>query len=134
MVKCASLGNNRQFFIIYGGFLNLIGFMSVNYDLICFVKPPTNFSFCYVIIVYLSQPTHMADFSQVQSIQTIKLDDGKGVLELRIAGANEPLTITCSSLSEAEDMADLIDGYCRLVHDFQGTFWTKKGNYPRFYL
>ena len=76
----------------------------------------------------------MADFSQVQSIQTIKLDDGKGVLELRIAGANEPLTITCSSLSEAEDMADLIDGYCRLVHDFQGTFWTKKGNYPRFYL
>ncbi|WAR24153.1 FAK1-like protein [Mya arenaria] len=73
-----------------------------------------------------STPTHMADFSQVQSIQTLSLDDGKGVLKIRIAGANEPLTITCSSLSEAEDMADLIDGYCRLVHDFQGSFWTKK--------
>lgn len=78
------------------------------------------------MVVYF-QPTHMADFSQVQSIQTLSLDDGKGVLELRIAGANEPLTITCSSLAEAEDMADLIDGYCRLVHDFQGSFWTKKG-------
>jgi len=75
----------------------------------------------------LFQPTHMADFSQVQSIQTLRLDDGKGVLKLRIAGANEPLTITCASEPEAEDMADLIDGYCRLVHDFQGSFWTKKG-------
>lgn len=69
----------------------------------------------------------MADFSQVQSIQTLSLEDGKGVLELRIAGANEPLKITCTSLAEAEDMADLIDGYCRLVHDFHGSFWTKKG-------
>ncbi|XP_053394577.1 focal adhesion kinase 1-like isoform X6 [Mercenaria mercenaria] len=73
-----------------------------------------------------STPTHMADFSQVQSIQTLSLDDGKGVLQLRIAGAAEPLTITCASLAEAEDMADLIDGYCRLVHDIQGSFWTKK--------
>ncbi|XP_052283061.1 focal adhesion kinase 1-like isoform X4 [Dreissena polymorpha] len=72
-----------------------------------------------------SKPTHMADFSQVQAIQTLALDDGKGVLKLRIAGANEPLTITCSSLPEAEDMADLIDGYCRLVHDCQGSLWTK---------
>ncbi|KAL3867719.1 hypothetical protein ACJMK2_040583 [Sinanodonta woodiana] len=74
-----------------------------------------------------STPTHMADFSQVQAIQTLKLEDGKGVLQLRIAGASEPLTITCASLSEAEDMADLIDGYCRLVHDCQGSFWSKKG-------
>lgn len=73
-----------------------------------------------------SSPTHMADFSQVQSIQTLRLDDGKGVLQLRIAGASEPLTITCASLAEAEDMADLIDGYCRLVHDIQVSFWTKK--------
>ena len=71
----------------------------------------------------------MADFSQVQSIQTLSLDDGKGVLQLRIAGAAEPLTITCATLTEAEDMADLIDGYCRLVHDLQGSFWTKKGKY-----
>ncbi|KAL4235721.1 putative serine/threonine protein phosphatase [Mactra antiquata] len=73
-----------------------------------------------------STPTHMADFSQVQAIQTLSLEDGKGVLQLRIAGASEPLTITCASLAEAEDMADLIDGYCRLVHDIQGSFWTKK--------
>lgn len=81
-------------------------------------------------ISYLTEkapkPIHMADFSQVQAIQTLSLEDGKGVLQLRIAGAAEPLTITCASLSEAEDMADLIDGYCRLVNDMQGSLWTKK--------
>ncbi|XP_059144124.1 focal adhesion kinase 1-like [Physella acuta] len=73
-----------------------------------------------------STPTHMAEFSQVQSIQTMTGDDGKGVVQLKIVGASEPLTITCKTLDEAEDMADLIDGYCRLVHDMQRTLWTKR--------
>ncbi|KAK3091583.1 hypothetical protein FSP39_020953 [Pinctada imbricata] len=72
-----------------------------------------------------SSPVHMADFSQVQSIQTIAFDN-KGVLQIKIAGATEPLTITCASTAEAEDMADLIDGYCRLVHDVQNSLWTRK--------
>ena len=72
------------------------------------------------------QPVHMADFSQVQTIQTIAFDN-KGVLQIKIAGATEPLTITCASTAEAEDMADLIDGYCRLVHDVQNSLWTRKG-------
>ena len=103
--------------------------------LLTFIKLPFVFK-TFVLSIFewllktgfsLFQPTHMADFSQVQAIQTVSLDDGKGVLQLRIAGASEPLTITCASITEAEDMADLIDGYCRLVHDFQGSFWTKKG-------
>ncbi|XP_055956032.1 focal adhesion kinase 1 isoform X4 [Patella vulgata] len=73
-----------------------------------------------------SSPTHMADFAQVQSIQTVGSEDGKGILQLKIAGAAEPLMITCVTLDIAEDVADLIDGYCRLVHDMQGTLWTKK--------
>nr|KAG5701159.1 hypothetical protein BaRGS_023268 [Batillaria attramentaria] len=73
-----------------------------------------------------SSPTHMAEFAQVQSIQTVTGDDGKGILQLKIAGATEPLTITCSCLDHAEDMADLIDGYCRLVHDMQKTLWSRK--------
>ncbi|KAH9504131.1 putative serine/threonine protein phosphatase, partial [Bulinus truncatus] len=87
-----------------------------------------------------STPTHMADFVQVQSIHTMTGDDGKGVVQLKIVGASEPLTITCKTLDDVEDMADLIDGYCRLVHDMQGTLWTKRDdsiprtpriNYPR---
>ncbi|GFS03507.1 focal adhesion kinase 1 [Elysia marginata] len=73
-----------------------------------------------------STPTHMADFVQVQSIQTATGDDGKGIVQLKIVGAAEPLTITCKALEEVEDMAGLIDGYCRLVHDMQGTLWTRR--------
>ena len=69
----------------------------------------------------------MAEFAQVQSIQTVAGDDGKGILQLKIAGATEPLTVTCASLDTAEDMADLIDGYCRLVHDMAKTLWSRKG-------
>uniref|UniRef100_A0A0B7BAE7 non-specific protein-tyrosine kinase n=1 Tax=Arion vulgaris TaxID=1028688 RepID=A0A0B7BAE7_9EUPU len=73
-----------------------------------------------------STPTHMTDFAQVQSMQTMTGDDGKGVVQLKIVGATEPLTITCKALDEVEDMADLIDGYCRLVHDRQGTLWSRR--------
>uniref|UniRef100_A0A3B3QKH1 non-specific protein-tyrosine kinase n=1 Tax=Paramormyrops kingsleyae TaxID=1676925 RepID=A0A3B3QKH1_9TELE len=64
-----------------------------------------------------SSPTHLAEFSHVQAIQFPGLEDTdrKGVLQLDVSGAAEPLTVTTSSLSAAENMADLIDGYCRLV-------------------
>jgi focal adhesion kinase 1 len=68
----------------------------------------------------------MADFSQVQSIQTSAADN-KGFLQIKVAGATEPLTITCASVDDAEDMADLIDGYCRLVHDISTSVWSRKG-------
>ncbi|XP_029958730.1 focal adhesion kinase 1-like isoform X2 [Salarias fasciatus] len=64
-----------------------------------------------------STPTHLANFNQVQSIQYSALEekDRKGMLQLNVAGAPEPLTVTTASLTTAENMADLIDGYCRLV-------------------
>uniref|UniRef100_A0A670ZVX9 Focal adhesion kinase 1 n=1 Tax=Pseudonaja textilis TaxID=8673 RepID=A0A670ZVX9_PSETE len=57
------------------------------------------------------------DFHQVQTIQysTNEDKDRKGMLQMKIAGAPEPLTVTAPSLTIAENMADLIDGYCRLV-------------------
>ncbi|XP_021343131.1 focal adhesion kinase 1-like isoform X2 [Mizuhopecten yessoensis] len=73
-----------------------------------------------------SSPTHMADFAQVQSIQTNATPDNKGVLQIKIAGATEALTIICSTLEDAEDMANLMDGYCRLVHNVATSLWTKK--------
>ncbi|XP_077971067.1 focal adhesion kinase 1-like isoform X2 [Styela clava] len=66
-----------------------------------------------------SSPTVLAEFHQVQSIQTSSSTDPtkKGTLQLRIEGTNEPLTITTTSLFEAENIADLIDGYCCMVNN-----------------
>ncbi|CAI5778931.1 focal adhesion kinase 1 isoform X14 [Podarcis lilfordi] len=71
-----------------------------------------------------SNLTHLADFHQVQTIQysTSEDKDRKGVLQLKIAGAPEPLTVTAPSLTIAENMADLIDGYCRLVNGATQSF------------
>ncbi|XP_026933786.1 focal adhesion kinase 1 isoform X7 [Sagmatias obliquidens] len=70
------------------------------------------------------KPTHLADFNQVQTIQYSNSEDKdrKGTLQLKIAGAPEPLTVTAPSLTIAENMADLIDGYCRLVHGATQSF------------
>ncbi|XP_004837951.1 focal adhesion kinase 1 isoform X16 [Heterocephalus glaber] len=69
-------------------------------------------------------PTHLADFNQVQTIQYSHSEDKdrKGMLQLKIAGAPEPLTVTAPSLTIAENMADLIDGYCRLVNGATQSF------------
>uniref|UniRef100_A0A3Q3J1H4 Focal adhesion kinase 1 n=1 Tax=Monopterus albus TaxID=43700 RepID=A0A3Q3J1H4_MONAL len=80
-----------------------------------------------------STPTHLANFNQVQSIQYSALEekDRKGMLQLNVAGAPEPLTVTTASLTTAENMADLIDGYCRLVSSASHSFIvrvTKEGD------
>ncbi|XP_072250714.1 focal adhesion kinase 1-like isoform X1 [Leuresthes tenuis] len=71
-----------------------------------------------------STPTHLANFNQVQSIQYSALEekDRKGMLQLNVAGAPEPLTVTTALLTTAENMADLIDGYCRLVSSVSRSF------------
>ncbi|KAJ8334058.1 hypothetical protein SKAU_G00396970 [Synaphobranchus kaupii] len=71
-----------------------------------------------------STPTHLANFNQVQTIQYSSTEDKerKGMLQLNVAGAAEPLTVTTPSLNTAENMADLIDGYCRLVNGASQSF------------
>ncbi|XP_073728323.1 focal adhesion kinase 1 isoform X5 [Misgurnus anguillicaudatus] len=68
-----------------------------------------------------SNPTHLANFTQVQNIQ-FEERDRKGMLQLDVAGAPEPLTVTTTTLNIAENMADLIDGYCRLVSGLSSSF------------
>ena len=80
----------------------------------------------------------MADFSHIQSLQTIVGDAGrdgggkamKAMLQLRVAGSAELLTITCPSLMVAENMADLVDGYCRLINNSTNSIWNRKGECP----
>uniref|UniRef100_A0A674ENI1 Focal adhesion kinase 1 n=1 Tax=Salmo trutta TaxID=8032 RepID=A0A674ENI1_SALTR len=70
------------------------------------------------------QPTHLANFTQIQTIQYSSTEDKvrQGMLLLNVAGAPEPLTVTTASLNTAENMADLIDGYCRLVNGVSQSF------------
>ncbi|XP_029301237.1 protein-tyrosine kinase 2-beta-like [Cottoperca gobio] len=61
-----------------------------------------------------STPVCLATFSQVRSISCSAESDGRALLTVHIEGAKQPLSVNTSSLAEAENMADLIDGYCRL--------------------
>ncbi|XP_070396194.1 focal adhesion kinase 1 isoform X1 [Dermacentor albipictus] len=80
------------------------------------------------------QLNHIANFQQVQSIQTIVSDvSPKPVLQLKIAGASEVLSISCPSLAVAESIADLVDGYCRLIQGTQASFWSRKDAHPPKY-
>ncbi|XP_048506563.1 focal adhesion kinase 1 isoform X2 [Athalia rosae] len=81
-------------------------------------------------------PTRMAEFSQIQTIQTLVSDckeHAKACIKLRVAGAAETLSITCSSLDQAESLADLIDGYCRLTTGSNTSLWNRKDAHPPKY-
>ena len=76
----------------------------------------------------MSKPTHMAEFSEVRSIQTLGSEsDLKARVRLTIAGASESLVITTSCLSAAEDIADVVDNYCHLVNS-GNSCWHHKGS------
>ncbi|XP_075057251.1 protein-tyrosine kinase 2-beta isoform X2 [Mixophyes fleayi] len=64
-----------------------------------------------------SKPTCFAEFKQIKSIKCSLLEDGRALLLLGISGAPQPLAIKTASLAVAENMADLIDGYCRLHNE-----------------
>ncbi|XP_071394002.1 protein-tyrosine kinase 2-beta-like isoform X2 [Centroberyx affinis] len=61
-----------------------------------------------------STPICLASFSQVRSIRCSLENDGRALLTVHMEGARQPLSVNTSSLAVAENMADLIDGYCRL--------------------
>ncbi|XP_048657495.1 protein-tyrosine kinase 2-beta isoform X6 [Marmota marmota marmota] len=68
-----------------------------------------------------AKPTCLAEFKQIRSIRCLPLEEGQAVLQLGIEGAPQSLSIKTSSLAEAENMADLIDGYCRLQGEHKGS-------------
>ncbi|XP_050804704.1 protein-tyrosine kinase 2-beta isoform X2 [Gopherus flavomarginatus] len=64
-----------------------------------------------------AKPTCLADFKQIKSIKCCSVEEGRAMLQLTLTGTPQSLAIKTSSLAEAENMADLIDGYCRLQGD-----------------
>jgi len=92
----------------------------------------------------------VADFSHVSQVETLlsveceshsnrsatgtnssggsASNSGKAVVQIKVAGAAEPLLVTCTAIETAESIADLIDRYCRLVNGTNVSLWNKKGN------
>ncbi|XP_054844698.1 protein-tyrosine kinase 2-beta isoform X3 [Eublepharis macularius] len=61
-----------------------------------------------------AKPTCLAEFKQIKSIKCSAVEEGRALLQLGLTGNPQSLTIKTYSLAEAENMANLIDGYCRL--------------------
>ncbi|XP_053743221.1 protein tyrosine kinase 2 beta, b isoform X1 [Synchiropus splendidus] len=61
-----------------------------------------------------SAPVFMADFKQIKKIQCLPQSDGKALINLDVEGAKQRLSINVATVPAAENMMDLIDGYCRL--------------------
>ena len=93
-----------------------------------------------------SQLILVADFSHVSQVETLlapttssssaemesphhhpQRNGSKAVIQIKVAGALEPLLITCASIDMAESIADLIDRYCRLINGTHLSLWNKRG-------
>ncbi|XP_073683621.1 protein-tyrosine kinase 2-beta-like [Garra rufa] len=68
-----------------------------------------------------SVPVSLATFAQIRSIKCMPQNDGKTLLHIDIEGAKQSLSISTASLAIAENMVDLIDGYCRFEHGNDAT-------------
>ncbi|XP_050750988.1 protein-tyrosine kinase 2-beta isoform X2 [Gymnogyps californianus] len=66
-----------------------------------------------------AKPTCLAEFKHIKSIKCSSVEEGRAVLQLGLTGTPQSLAIKTASLAEAENMADLIDGYCRLQGDLE---------------
>ncbi|XP_018911355.2 focal adhesion kinase 1 isoform X1 [Bemisia tabaci] len=74
-------------------------------------------------------PQKMADFDAVESLSTLVTDcepHRKTLLQLRVTGAPETLTVTCPSLEVAESLAHLVDGYFRFYTNSDTSLWNLK--------
>uniref|UniRef100_A0A3B3XKU8 non-specific protein-tyrosine kinase n=1 Tax=Poecilia mexicana TaxID=48701 RepID=A0A3B3XKU8_9TELE len=59
----------------------------------------------------------LTDFKQIKKIQCLTQTDDKALLNISVEGAKQNLSISVASVPIAENMMDLIDGYCRLEND-----------------
>uniref|UniRef100_A0A8C3TSW7 non-specific protein-tyrosine kinase n=1 Tax=Catharus ustulatus TaxID=91951 RepID=A0A8C3TSW7_CATUS len=74
-----------------------------------------------------AKPTCLAEFRDIKSMRCSASEDGQALLHLGLSGNPQALAIKTASLAEAENMADLIDGYYRL----QGSSETSLVVFPR---
>uniref|UniRef100_A0A8B9YZB3 Protein-tyrosine kinase 2-beta n=1 Tax=Buteo japonicus TaxID=224669 RepID=A0A8B9YZB3_9AVES len=79
-----------------------------------------------------AKPTCLAEFKHIKSIKCSSVEEGRAVLQLGLSGTPQSLAIKTASLAEAENMADLIDGYCRLQGDLETSLivFPRRGECP----
>ncbi|KAL2082281.1 hypothetical protein ACEWY4_022099 [Coilia grayii] len=75
-------------------------------------------------------PICLAEFQQIRSIKCSTRSDGKALMTVDIEGAKQPLSINVATIAMAENMADLIDGYCRLVNNVDISLILKSNKAP----
>lgn len=78
-----------------------------------------------------SDYTRIASFDKILSIHTLISDcdeHSKVSLQVRVEGAKEDLYISCATLEIADNLADLVEGYCKLYVDKDTSIWNKNGN------
>uniref|UniRef100_A0AAY4AXF2 non-specific protein-tyrosine kinase n=1 Tax=Denticeps clupeoides TaxID=299321 RepID=A0AAY4AXF2_9TELE len=73
-----------------------------------------------------SVPICLAVFKQIRSIQCSAQSDSKAQVHIDIEGAKQPLSINTSTITMAENMVDLIDGYCRLENNSDNSLILKQ--------
>lgn len=49
----------------------------------------------------------------------------KTLLKIKATGNADDLTITCNGIKTAESIADLVDGYCRIVNNTESSLWER---------
>ncbi|XP_053344696.1 protein tyrosine kinase 2 beta, b [Clarias gariepinus] len=72
----------------------------------------------------------LAEFKQIRSIKCTVKSEGKTLLDIDIKGAKQPLSVNVPTLAMAENMADLIDGYCRLENNTDSTLISRPNKSP----
>uniref|UniRef100_A0A8D3BP39 non-specific protein-tyrosine kinase n=1 Tax=Scophthalmus maximus TaxID=52904 RepID=A0A8D3BP39_SCOMX len=86
---------------------------------------------CELVVSRNYYAVFLADFKQIKRVQCLSQSDGKALLNLDIEGARQRLSINVATVPMAENMIDLIDGYCRLENDTDDTVISRpnKGAY-----
>lgn len=60
-----------------------------------------------------------------KKVATCNCNDVKSLLKIRVTGNVEDLTISCNGLKTADNIADLVDGYCRIVNNTEASLWDR---------
>ncbi|CAD7087818.1 unnamed protein product [Hermetia illucens] len=72
----------------------------------------------------------LADRKLLAGDSSCKCRETKTFLKIKVTNNEEDLTITCEGLNTAESIADLVDGYCRLVNGQNSSLWDRSNGTP----
>lgn len=70
-----------------------------------------------------SSPLSHKKSSDKRAANTCYCNEIKTLLKIKATGNSDDLTITCNGVKAAESIADLVDGYCRIVNNTEMSLW-----------